>query len=351
METVQEQIIPVAEIVSMNDEEVIDSFSGQNTTPPATEVFGKGFTKRLEKQSYKIIGRHSAVKPCGWTKKSIKGEGGCYKSQFYGINSHQCVQMTTYLSCANFCNFCWRDMTGKAHSDFVGEPDDPKMILDEAVKGQQELLIGFKGYDKVDRKKYEESNFPKHFAISLTGEPIYYPRLQEMLDYAHSKGATTFLVTSGQAPKQMQAVTPTQLYLSLDAPTKELLEKVDRSINKDSWEQLLGSIDALKEARSRCRTVVRVTCVKGHNMVEPDKYAKLVARANPLFLEVKGYMFVGSSRQRLKLENMPYHDDVKQFALEIGKHCGYELIDESPISRVVLMMRKEDLSKKMLPLS
>lgn len=350
-EQVQEQLIPAAEITSMNDDEIIEAFREENKNPSDDVVFGKNFKQRLEQQSYKMIGRHSAVKPCGWTKKSLRGEGGCYKSKFYGIKSHQCVQMTTYLSCANFCNFCWRDMSGKPHSGFVGEPDDPKMILDAAVEGQRQLLIGFKGYEKIDKKKYEESNFPKHFAISLTGEPIFYPRLQEMIDYAHSKGATTFVVCSGQAPSQMRNISPTQLYLSLDGPTQDIFEKVDRSINKDSWNKLLDSLDALREARERgVRTVVRITCVKGHNMGHAEEYAKLIERANPLFLEIKGYMFVGSSRQRLKLENMPYHDEVKEFARGIAAYTNYKLVDEAPISRVALLMRTGDIGKRFLKL-
>ena len=64
--------------------------------------------KDLEKQAYRVVGSHSAVKICGWTRKMIRGQGGCYKLKFYGIMSHQCLQMTTSMSCANRCTFCWR---------------------------------------------------------------------------------------------------------------------------------------------------------------------------------------------------------------------------------------------------
>jgi len=324
-----------------------------HTTGDIKPIFSDHLKGRLEKQSYKVIGQHSAVKVCHWTKDAVKGGVGCYKHRFYGIDSHQCVQMTTYLTCANFCTFCWRDMSAPPHSEFKGTPDDPKMILDAAVEGQKKLLCGFKGNDKADRQRWEEAQFPKHFAISLTGEPILYPRLQEMLDYAHSKGSTTFVVTSGQAPEQMDQITPTQLYLSVDAPSKDLLDKIDKSTNKDSWERLQRALDALKRARERCRTVIRITCVKGEygkgNMHEPENYARLIERANPMFLEVKGFVLVGSSRYRLKLQNMPYHEEVKAFALEVGKHCGYTLVDEDPRSKVVLMMKEEDREKRFLP--
>ena len=40
--------------------------------------------KALTKEGYKIIGSHSAVKLCRWTKHQLRGRGGCYKHTFYG---------------------------------------------------------------------------------------------------------------------------------------------------------------------------------------------------------------------------------------------------------------------------
>jgi len=40
--------------------------------------------KALTKEGYKIIGTHSAVKLCRWTKHQLRGRGGCYKHTFYG---------------------------------------------------------------------------------------------------------------------------------------------------------------------------------------------------------------------------------------------------------------------------
>lgn len=41
--------------------------------------------KALKKEGYRIIGTHSAVKMCRWTKNQLRGRGGCYKHSFYGI--------------------------------------------------------------------------------------------------------------------------------------------------------------------------------------------------------------------------------------------------------------------------
>jgi tRNA wybutosine-synthesizing protein 1 len=52
-------------------------------------------------------------------------------------------------------------------------------------------------------------------------------------------------------------------------------------------------------------------------------------------------MFVGASRQRLSIENMPRHHEVREFAQQICDHCDYKIIDEQPSSRVVLLMKKD----------
>ena len=58
----------------------------------------------LAKQGYKLVGSHSGVKLCRWTKSMLRGRGGCYKHTFYGISSYQCMESTPSLACANKCN-------------------------------------------------------------------------------------------------------------------------------------------------------------------------------------------------------------------------------------------------------
>jgi tRNA wybutosine-synthesizing protein 1 len=41
--------------------------------------------KLLKKQHYELAGEHSAVQICRWTKKSLRGEEGCWKEKFYLI--------------------------------------------------------------------------------------------------------------------------------------------------------------------------------------------------------------------------------------------------------------------------
>jgi tRNA wybutosine-synthesizing protein 1 len=59
----------------------------------------------LTKQGYSIVGSHSGVKICRWTKSALRGRGSCYKFSFYGIKSHLCMETTPSLSCSNKCVF------------------------------------------------------------------------------------------------------------------------------------------------------------------------------------------------------------------------------------------------------
>ena len=59
--------------------------------------------KSLTKQGYTIVGSHSGVKICRWTKSALRGRGSCYKFAFYGIKSHLCMETTPSLACSNKC--------------------------------------------------------------------------------------------------------------------------------------------------------------------------------------------------------------------------------------------------------
>ncbi|MFQ5474952.1 MAG: 4-demethylwyosine synthase TYW1, partial [Candidatus Nanoarchaeia archaeon] len=141
----------------------------------------------LEKQKYRIVGSHSTVKVCGWTKKKIKREGSCYKEFFYGIQSEQCMQMSTSLSCANRCEFCWRGYKAPVSTEWKGEVGDPEAILEGCERAHHALLIGLKGFEGADKDIYRRSNKVKHVALSLTGEPIAYPKINDFIDLCHRK--------------------------------------------------------------------------------------------------------------------------------------------------------------------
>ena len=291
----------------------------------------------LEKQGYRFLGDHSAIKTCTWTKNAITNNGVCYKQQFYGIKSHLCAQISVTTNiCDQNCTFCWRKHINIPFNTI----DNPQDILDQIPEAQKKLLSGPGGHKKVDRELWKQGHTPKHLAISLTGETLYYPKLNELIKLAHKENYTTFVVTNGSQPEILKNMEPpTQLYLSLDAPNETIFKSLCKPLNKNAWQNLNKSLEILNKIKTR--TAIRITCVKGLNMVEPENYAKLLTKANPLFVEVKAYMLMGDSVNRLRLENMPLHPEVKAFAEKIIKHCDYKIIDEHTQSRVCLLMKKD----------
>lgn len=295
--------------------------------------------EKLESSGYRFVGshNHAAAKICHWTKQSILDKGVCYKEKFYGIESHRCLQMAPAVpNCQQKCEFCWRDLS-YTQTQWEGEYDDPKTIIDEAVKAQNNLLCGFFGNDKANKEKLEESKTPTNAAISLAGEPMLYPEIDELIAEFNRRNFTTFVVSNGQCVDKLKNLEnePYQLYLSLDAPTKKIYNDVCQPQISEGWDNLNQSLDTLASFNSR--TCIRTTCVKGRNMTNPEKYAKLIKKASPDFVEIKAYMCVGSSRHRLTPDNMPTFDEVKSFAQKIGENCGKKIVNESEVSRVVLL--------------
>ena len=171
-------------------------------------TFTKEEQAKLEYSGYRFVGEHghAAVKTCHWTRKSMVNEGVCYKEQFYGVKSHRCLQMSPAVPfCNQKCSFCWRDLS-QTRTEWEGEYDDPKTIIEGAIKAQNNLLCGFGGNKKVDRKKLEESKKPTNAAISLAGEPTLYPEIDELIAEFHRQDFTTFRIG-----KNLETLTTNQL--------------------------------------------------------------------------------------------------------------------------------------------
>jgi len=303
----------------------------------------------LRRQHYGIAGKNSAVQICRWTKKSLLNEGYCYKQKFYGISSHRCCQMSpSVVWCQNKCMHCWRAVEYTLGDKLKkSEVDEPKKIIEECIKEQRILLSGFKGNPKVNGKKLKEALEPNQFAISLAGEPSIYPFIGELISELRKLKKTTFLVTNGLLPSRIKEMNekgqlPTQLYVSLNAPTEKLYKEIVRSNSKDAWKKFNETLALLPKIETR--RVLRMTLVRDLNMIEADNYAKLIKKAKPDFVEVKGFMSVGFSRKRLGYERMPLHSEVKEFAEKISSLTGLKLLDEKIESRVVVLGKsKEDL--------
>jgi tRNA wybutosine-synthesizing protein 1 len=297
----------------------------------------------LLKQRYKLVGEHSAAKLCLWTRKSIKSGGKecCYKEKFYGdigIKSHRCLQCTPAVSwCALRCQFCWR-MTEMTLGQKIPKEDDPEKIAEGLISVQRNLLNGLGGVPH-DEKYLKEAMNPGNVAISLSGEPTCYSQMSELLDEFHKRDMKTFLVTNGTLPERLEALTtlPTQLYVSLCSSSKEMFDVVQKPLMKDAWERVNRTLEMFPSINTR--KVVRLTMVKGLNMLEPEKYSKLIEKAMPTFVEVKSFMSVGFSRQRLPYSVMPTHEEIREFSQKISDCTGYKIANEKRDSRVVLLKK------------
>ncbi len=291
----------------------------------------------LVHQHYKVVGNHSAVKLCTWTKKSLRDEGVCYKERFYGVKSHGCLQMTPNMTCGQRCRFCWRVI--ERTNIKPGEWDEPKDIIRESIQAQRLLLSGFKGFEGTNQAKFREAQNPTNVAISLLGEPLLYPKISPFIEEFHRMGIVTFLVTNSQHPEILEKITePRQLYISVDAPDPDTYLRLDRPQSRDYWARLEKSLEVMNSMS--CRRVLRLTMVKGWNMHNPEKYARLIEKASPDFVELKAFMHVGEAMKRLPREAMPRHHEVREFAEQVSRESGYPLKDEQEASRVVLLSKK-----------
>jgi tRNA wybutosine-synthesizing protein 1 len=300
--------------------------------------------RALKKQKYHLVGNHSAVKRCKWFYEALTSGRSCYKQKFYGINSHQCIQMSPALFyCTQECLFCWRAQNGDLNINWnemmLPEWDPPVKIVDGILREQEKILGGYYGHPKTNPQRLREAYRPRHVAISLTGEPTLYDPLGELIRMFHVKGLTTFLVSNGNLPEKLSKLSqePTQMYISVCAPNKDIFRRTCRPHIFDAWERLMESLTLLRSFS--CPTVLRMTLVKNLNMVNVEEYAKLVEIANPTYVEVKAYMHVGFSSLRLGFDSMPSHGDVHDFAGKLSEKTGYKLLDEESASRVVLLSK------------
>jgi wyosine [tRNA(Phe)-imidazoG37] synthetase (radical SAM superfamily)/flavodoxin len=358
--------------------------------------------RALTKEGYQLIGSHSAVKICRWVKASLRGRGYCYKNAAYGIVSYLCIEATPSLACANKCVFCWRKLKNPVGREWRWKVDEPEMIVEAAVSKHVAQIKTLKGLPGIKMERWKEAFTPRHCALSLVGEPIFYPKIAELVKLLHQRKISTFLVTNAQFPDCMRLLPPvTQLYVSIDAATRDTLKAIDRPLFADFWERFLSSLDQLRERKQR--SVYRLTLVKGKdddvealsrsepssgtagaatilttatdsstaaslalaaavaeksstrsrptnnggsegNMKDLDQYAELIARGEPDFVEIKGVTWCGSSPgSNLTMANVPFHHEVKAFCEALCERLNgeYGLAVEHAHSCLVVLAKKD----------
>ena len=315
-------------------------------------------TEQLKKAKYGVSD-HSTVELCHWTKKSFKHEGSCYKHKFYGISTHRCMEFSPAgMHCENRCVYCWRPM--EFYDSLEMKPEqvaEPEEILTKLMAERKKLINGYYGDSRNDKQRLDESLLPSHYAISLSGEPTMYPKLPELIKYLNSLEATKsiFLVTNGQEPDMIQRLQdedalPTQLYLSTNAADYESFLKINKPKYDDSWERWNRTLDMLKHLNTR--TVLRITLIRGYNdqMDMIPTFAKMFRESSPHFIEIKSYMHIGRSTNRLEHSNMLEMEEVKRFSEEVARQSQiFSVMDESFVSRISILQNNERFIDRWIP--
>ena len=315
-------------------------------------------TQKLKKAKYGIS-NHSAVELCHWTKKSFKDGGDCYKHKFYGISTHRCMEFTpAAMNCENRCVYCWRPTefydTLNMPEEFV---DEPETIINNLLTERRKLIVGYYGNANANKEKLNESLFPQHYAISLSGEPTMYPKLPSMIRYLKKLVNTKsiFLVTNGQEPQMLKSLEqedalPTQIYLSTNASNRKMFHLINRPKYKDAWDRWNRSLVFLSSANTR--TVLRITMIRGYNS-SPEflrEFADLVRNANPHFIELKSYMHVGMSTLRLESSHMLEMSEIREYANCLLSFLSeFSIMDESEISRIVVLQNNSRFVSRWIP--
>ena len=242
----------------------------------------------------------------------------------------------------------------KMEPDNVAEPED---IMPKLMAERKKLIMGHYGDPNQDKKKLDESLLPNHYAISLSGEPTMYPKLPGLIKYLKSLEATKsiFLVTNGQEPEMIQRLAdedalPTQLYLSTNAADYESFLKINRPRYDDSWERWNRTLGML--ATLDTRTVLRLTLIRGYNDDEEmlPAFASLLQKSNVHFVEIKSYMHIGRSTNRLEYSDMLEMDEVRSFANKLAQeNSAFTVMDESEISRIVILQNKKRFMDRFIP--
>ncbi|MGQ0795075.1 MAG: 4-demethylwyosine synthase TYW1, partial [Nitrosopumilaceae archaeon] len=286
-------------------------------------------------------------------------EGDCYKMKFYGITTHRCMEFSPAgMYCENRCIYCWRPMefynSMEMSEDKVAEPEQ---VVANLMEERRKLIMGHYGDPNQDKKKLDESLLPTHYAISLSGEPTMYPKLPQLIKYLKTLSETKsiFLVTNGQEPDMLQRLQdedalPTQLYLSTNAPNEQVFQLVNKPRYKDSWKRWNTSLEMLSKMNTR--TVLRITLIKEYNSGDEliHEFAKMLKHANPHFVEIKSYMHVGRSTNRLEYSNVLDMSEVRHFASELAsKSEVFSVMDESIMSRIVVLQNQKRFIDRWIP--
>jgi tRNA wybutosine-synthesizing protein 1 len=86
-----------------------------------------------------------------------------------------------------------------------------------------------------------------------------------------------------------------------------------------------------------------MTLIRGYNdgVDFVGEFAELMAQGEPHFIELKSYMHIGMSNQRLEQNRMLEMHEVRDFAAKLCENMpSFKVMDESEISRIVVLQNQ-----------
>ena len=120
-------------------------------------------------------------------------------------------------------------------------------------------------------------------------------------------------------------------------------------IRDSSWKRWNKTLDLLSSLDTR--TVLRITLIKNWNDSKEmiPAFTEMFDKSNPHFIEIKSYMHIGRSTNRLEHENMLDMNEVRSFASGVTQYSNrFSVMDESEISRIVILQNKKRFTVRYL---
>ena len=168
---------------------------------------------------------------CGLLSRRLQHRSCELVACVHSLTRSTCCASVRVVCAANKCVFCWRHGTNPVGKEWRWQTDDPAYLVSEAMEQHRRMIAAMKGVPGVLPDRLADALKPRHCALSLVGEPIMYPHINEFVRLLHSHGISSFLVSNAQFPDRVQQLQPvTQLYLSIDAATAQSLKQIDRPL-------------------------------------------------------------------------------------------------------------------------
>jgi len=117
--------------------------------------------------------------------------------------------------------------------------------------------------------------------------------------------------------------------------------------SRERWNRTLKMLSTLDT-----RTGLRITLIRGYNDDEEmiPAFASLIRQSNVHYVEIKSYMHIGRSTNRLEHSDMLEMDEVRSFADKLVQENNvFTVMDESEISRLAILQNKKRFIDRFIP--